>query len=172
MPLAQKFTFRGRLARRNVKYSELVKMSKVELVQWTVPTAAVGVPTVTVGLLVRSTISGSPCMYRYVFNTNVCIQISIQTQYYVLNLYPVYLLLTEPAAVGAWFWRWRSRPMWSVAQDTLQSASDWTSGPGLFRHHQHKLGQTGVGVGEPVLRRLRRDDPSQLCDQVSKGPSQ
>ena len=62
--------------------------------------------------------------------------------------------------------------MWSVAQDTLQSASDWTSGPGWFRHHQHKLGQTGVGVGEPVLRLLRRDDPSQLCDQVSKGPSQ
>ena len=29
-----------------------------------------------------------------------------------------------------------------------------------------------VGVGEPVLRLLRRDDPSQLCDQVSKGPSQ
>ena len=62
--------------------------------------------------------------------------------------------------------------MWSVAQDTLQSASDWTSGPGWFRHHQHKLGQTGVGVGEPVLRLLRRDDPSQLCDQVSEGPSQ
>ena len=38
--------------------------------------------------------------------------------------------------------------MWSVAQDTLQSASDWSSGPEWFRHHQHKLGQTGVGVGK------------------------
>ena len=45
-------------------------------------------------------------------------------------------------------------------------------GPGWFRHHQHKLGQTGVGVGEPVPRLLRRDDPSQLCDQVSGVPSQ
>ena len=26
------------------------------------------------------------------------------------GLEAVYLLLTEPAAVGAWFWRWRSRP--------------------------------------------------------------
>ena len=85
---------------------------------------------------------------------------------------PDYLLLTEPAAVGAWFWRWRSRPMWSVAPDTLQSASDWSSGPGWFRHYQRKLGQTGVGVGEPVLRLLRRDDPSQLCNQVSGVPSQ
>ena len=62
--------------------------------------------------------------------------------------------------------------MWSVAPDTLQSASDWSSGQGWFRHHQHKLGQTGVGVGEPVLRLLRRDDPSKLCEQVSEGPSQ
>ena len=62
--------------------------------------------------------------------------------------------------------------MWSVAPDTLQSASDWSSGQGWFRHHQHKLGQTGVGVGEPVLRLLRRDDPSQLCYQVSGVPSQ
>ena len=62
--------------------------------------------------------------------------------------------------------------MWSVAPDTLQSAPGWSSGPGWFRHHQHKLGQLGVEVGEPVLRLLRRDDPSQLCDQVSGVPSQ
>ena len=64
--------------------------------------------------------------------------------------------------------------MWSVAPDMLQSASDRSSGLGWFQHHQHKLGQTGVGIDEPVLRLLRRDDPSQLCDrdQVSEGPSQ
>ena len=83
-----------------------------------------------------------------------------------------YLLLTEPAAVGAWFWRWRSRSMWSVAPDKLQPASDWSPGPGWFRHNQHNLGQTGVGVGEPILGLLRCDDPSQLCHQVSGVPSQ
>ena len=67
--------------------------------------------------------------------------------------------------------------MRSVAPDTLQSASDWSTGPGLFRHHQHRLGQTGVGVGEPVLRLLRRDDPSQCAIesvefQVSRTPDQ
>ena len=40
----------------------------------------------------------------------------------------IYLPLTEPAAVGAWFWRWRSRPMWSVAPDTLQPATVWSPG--------------------------------------------
>ena len=42
--------------------------------------------------------------------------------------YTRYLPLTEPAAVGAWFWRWRSRPIWSVAQDTLQPATVWSPG--------------------------------------------
>ena len=40
----------------------------------------------------------------------------------------VYLPLTEPAAVSAWFWRWRSRPIWSVAPDTLQPATVWSPG--------------------------------------------
>ena len=67
--------------------------------------------------------------------------------------------------------------MWSVAQDTLQSASDWSPGPGWFRHHQHRLGQTGVGVEEPVLRPLWRDEPSQCAImsvkfQVSRTPEQ
>ena len=37
----------------------------------------------------------------------------------------VCLLLTEPAAVGAWFWRWRSWPMRTVAPDTQQPATVW-----------------------------------------------
>ena len=40
----------------------------------------------------------------------------------------IYLPLTEPAAVGAWFWRWRSRPIWSVAPDTLQPVTVWSPG--------------------------------------------
>ena len=78
----------------------------------------------------------------------------------------VYLLLTEPAGVSAWFWRRRSRAIWSVAPDTLQPASDSSPGPGWFRYHQHRLGQTGVGVEGQALRPLRRDYPSQLSDQV------
>ena len=51
------------------------------------------------------------------------------------------------------------------------------TGPGWFRHYQHRLGQTGVGVGEPVLRLLRRDDPSHSAIgsvkfQVSRTPKQ
>ena len=47
----------------------------------------------------------------------------------------LYLLLTEPSAVGAWFWRRRSRAIWSVTPDTLQPAADSESppGPGWFR---------------------------------------
>ena len=65
--------------------------------------------------------------------------------------------------------------MRSVAPDTLQPASDWLHGPGWFRHHQHRLGQIGVGVGEPVLRLLRRYDSSQCAIesvefQVSRTP--
>ena len=51
------------------------------------------------------------------------------------------------------------------------------TGPGWFRHHQHRLGRTGVGVGEPVLRLLRRDDPSHRANrsvkvQVSRTPEE
>ena len=49
------------------------------------------------------------------------------------------------------------------------------TGPGWFRHHQHRLGRTGVGVGEPVFRSLQRDDPSHSANwsvevQVSRTP--
>ena len=51
------------------------------------------------------------------------------------------------------------------------------TGPGWFRHYQHRLGQTGVGVGGPVIRLLRRDDPSHSAIgsvkvQVSRTPEQ
>ena len=82
----------------------------------------------------------------------------------------VYLLLTEPAVRcgGRWFWRRRSRAIVSVALDTLQPAAD--SSPrlrqGWFLHHQHRLGHTGVRVEGQALRPLRRDDLSQVCNQV------
>ena len=49
------------------------------------------------------------------------------------------------------------------------------TGQGWFRHYQHRLGRTGVGVGEPVFRLLRRDDPSHSANrsvkvQVSRTP--
>ena len=51
------------------------------------------------------------------------------------------------------------------------------TGPGWFRHYQHRLGRTGVGVGEPVFRLLRRDDPSHNANrsmkvQVSRTPEE
>ena len=49
------------------------------------------------------------------------------------------------------------------------------TGQRWFRHYQHRLGRTGVGVGEPVFRLLRRDDPSHSAKrsvkvQVSRTP--
>ena len=53
---------------------------------------------------------------------------TLQDAYNALTKANEYLPLTEPAAVGAWFWRWRSRPIWSVAPDTLQPATVWSPG--------------------------------------------
>ena len=64
-------------------------------------------------------------------------------------------------------------PGHAAAGHCLVTGPEW---PG-FRHHQHRLGRTGVEVGEPVFRLLQHDDPSHSANrsvkvQVSRTPEE